>query len=71
VTEEPGMGAGWKVSIETSDATTEEWYVAIADAVEATTTASKLARAKATLSAELSEQQITELGLKPGQIRRA
>ena len=64
------MGAGWKIRIGTSDTTAEDWYVAIADAVEATTTASKLARAKAGLIAELSEQQISELGLKPGEIRR-
>jgi len=64
------MGAGWKVRIETSDATAEDWYVAIPDAIEATTTASKLARSKAKLPSELSEQQLLELGLQPGQIRR-
>ena len=55
------MGAGWKVRIETSNTTTEDWYVAIADAVEAATTASRLARSRAKLIAELSERQIAEL----------
>jgi hypothetical protein len=65
------MAAGWKIRVETSAASAEDWYVAIADAVEATTTVSRIARASARLIEELSEGQIAQLGLTPGQIKRA
>lgn len=65
------MGAGWKIKVETSSTSAEDWYAVIPDAVEATTAVSKLARAKARLIGELSEQEIATLGLKPGQISRS